>query len=140
MATFRPPDPPGMEGISDDGITPECDSPNHPPNANQLSGLAIFMTRLIADKGNYNANGQLLIDHSMIELIQILINTERDRSEADKRRDNRTQLMANQMQVMSEQIGNLLNQQKTNQITGHSLPTTTPRQATYAKRPPTTSP
>lgn len=124
-----------MEGISNDGVMAQNLGPMPPPNGSQLSGLATFMTRLIADRGNYNANSEITLSHTLIELIQIFTHSEQDRLEADGLRDDQAQAMANQMQMMADQIGNLLRlHDATKAPSGHPLPARVPRQPTYAER------
>lgn len=105
------------------------------PNDGQPSGLAILFTRSIADKGNFTANGELIINQMTVEMIQILIRSEQNRAEADKRRDDRTQEMANQIEVMANQISNLVQMQNPNPMTtSHPLPARGTNQPTYAER------
>lgn len=133
MASFRPPDPPPMEGIPNDKSMPGLTGPRTPPNNCQLSGLAILLTRLIADKGNFTANGELIINQVTVEMIQVLIRSEQERSEADKRCNERTREMANQMQLMADQINNLVKMQNQNSMTnGHASPAKGSTQPTYA--------
>lgn len=135
MASLCPPDPPRMEGISNDGSMPGLAGPLTSPNDGQPSGLAILFTRSIADKGNFTANGELIINQMTVEMIQILIRSEQNRAEADKRRDDRTQEMANQIEVMANQISNLVQMQNPNPMTtSHPLPARGTNQPTYAER------
>lgn len=70
-----------------------------------------------------------------VVIIQILIRSQQDRSEADKRRDDRTQAWASQMQLMADQISNLIKMQHPNPMTNsHPLPAKGANQPTYAER------
>lgn len=126
-----------MEGMTCEGQMPVDNGPAPSPTTSLSSSLAIFMTRLIADKSNFNASGELWINATMIELIQVLIRAEQDRAEADKRRDDQSRAMANQMQAMASQINSLI------QMNGQSRslanppafpPPSIPRPLTYAER------
>lgn len=77
-----------------------------PPDANGASGLVLFISNLIEDPTNYHANGEITINRTIIELIRILIRTEKERQEADKKPDK-------QMNEMAAQIKTILNLQQT---------------------------
>lgn len=135
MASLRPPDRPRMEGISTEGLMPEIVGPLNPPNNGQPSSLAMRLTRLIADKGNFTANGELILNQMTVELIQILIRSEQDCAEANRRRDEQTQAIANQMQVMTEQISNLVQLQHTPpKMNVPPMLPRVPKQPTYEER------
>lgn len=96
-----------------------CQAPETlPPNASGASGLLLFMSQLIEDPSNYNANGEILMNRNLISLIRVLIRTEKDRLEADKERDA-------QMKTMAGQINQLIALQQ-------SGPPTIPPQARIA--------
>lgn len=59
-----------------DGIMPEKIGSSASPNDGRLSGLVTLFTRLIADKGNFTANGELIINQTTAESIHVLIRAE----------------------------------------------------------------
>lgn len=71
-----------------------------PPDTNGASGLVLFISNLIEDPTNYNANGKITINRTMIELIRILIRTEKEQQEADKNRDEPMNKMASQIRTI----------------------------------------
>lgn len=72
--------------------------------ASGVGGLTLFMTQLIEDPSNYNANGEILISRTTISLIRVLVQTEKNQCQADKRRDA-------QMKTMADQINKLIRMQ-----------------------------
>lgn len=101
MLPLRPPDPVLNTTMSIAEMDIENDtlqaSEPLPPDASGPSGLMLFMTQLIEDSSNYNADGSILINKSMITLIRILIKTEKERLEADKNWDIQIKSMASQI-------------------------------------------
>lgn len=97
-----------------------------PPDANGASGLVLFISNLIEDPMSYTANGEILLSKTMIKLIRVLIQTERQRQEADKKRDE-------QIEEMASQIKTILNLQQSGPAPTALPPRPNqPRTSTYA--------
>lgn len=121
MVPLRPPDPPFNEGMHNDEMNVENEAQITPPEDDGASGVTILMTRLMADKSNYNANGDLIINKTMLELFHILIQSER-------KRDEKLKAMANRLDNLIE-----LQSAKKTLPTGPS-PMILPSRPTYAER------
>lgn len=125
MAPLRPPDPPNMMGSTHSGMKVDSNAfppqESLPPTEDGANGVALFMTRIIADPGNYTSNGDFLINKTLIELIQILIRTE-------QKRDNR-------MQALADRFASILSLQQANSMAGTPhLPARPQLKPTYADK------
>lgn len=79
-----------MEGIINDSLNTESDAQIIPSTKDGASGVTLLLTRLMADKENYTAGGELTISKTMLELFRILIRSE-------KKRDEKIQQMASRL-------------------------------------------
>lgn len=109
MPTFRSPDPP--DKVKTFMAEMEVENDNlaiqdpRPPEDSGANGLVILISQLIDEPANYMANGEITLSKTMIKLIRILVQTEKNRQEANTRHDE-------QLKLVEEQIKSLVNLQE----------------------------